>query len=243
MKIAYITDVGERSVNEDSMYIPPEGAKPLYIVSDGMGGHKAGITASRLAAASVVEYVEQSTNEKIGKMLQIAAAYANSRVFAAAKISKAYEDMGTTLVAVYVENDKFYTANIGDSRVYLYNGDELAQITDDHSYVGELVRAGEISEREARNHPRRNIITKAVGIKAQEAADIFKTDWKPGDIILICSDGLYDGALDEDIFKALKNMEDLNAVCRELVYLAREGGSGDNISIILIRNEEEEHDR
>ena len=231
----YITDIGNRNENQDSMYIPTEDSRPLYVVCDGMGGHKAGSIASKLATVSVVEYVENYRGESIVECLNIAASYANARVYAASQTCKEYEGMGTTLAAVYIDGDRFYTANIGDSRVYLYTGTELLHVTEDHSYVGELVRAGKLTENEARIHPRRNLITKAVGITQHEVADIFTTTWQEGDIILMCSDGLYDGASDEDILSALKNIEDMDAACRELVYLAREGGSGDNVSIILIK--------
>lgn len=238
MKTAYITDIGERQDNEDSMYMPAENAKPLYIVSDGMGGHKSGAIASRLATESFVEYVEHYNGESIKEKLNIAMAYANSRVYIASKMKKNYEGMGTTLAAVYIDGDKFYTVNIGDSRVYLYTGDDLVQVTHDHSYVAELVRAGEITSEQARIHPRKNIITKAVGIRQYETADFFTNTWRNDDIILICSDGLYDGATDDEIYGALHDMDDLDGICRELVFLARRGGSGDNVSIILIKREE-----
>lgn len=243
MKVACITDIGERRENEDTIYIPENGAKPVYIVSDGMGGHQAGATASRLATASVVEYVEQYKGDYIDEELKIATAYANARVIAASNSDKAYAGMGTTLSIVYIGEGKFYTANVGDSRVYLYTGDELIQITRDHSYVAELVRAGEITAKQARSHPQRNLITRAIGIKETEVADIDISSWQRGDMILICSDGLYDGAEDETIFDILHNMnsetdEDLAHMCQELVYAAREGKSGDNISIILIKYEE-----
>lgn len=231
----YITDIGDRKENEDSMYLPNESSRPLYVVCDGMGGHKAGSIASKLATLSMVEYVENYRGESIVDCLTIGSSYANARVYAAAQVCKEYEGMGTTLTAVYIDGDRFYTANIGDSRVYLFTGTELLHVTEDHSYVGELVRAGKLTEEEARVHPRRNLITRAVGTSQHESADIFTTTWQEGDIIVMCSDGLYDGATDGEILSALKNIQDLDAVCRELVYLAREGGSGDNISIVLIK--------
>lgn len=231
----YITDIGDRNANEDSMYIPSEESRPLFVVCDGMGGHKSGEIASKLAAVSMVEYVENYRGESIVECLTIASSYANSRVYAASAMCSEYDGMGTTLSAVYIDGDRFYTANVGDSRVYLYTGSELLHVTEDHSYVADLVRAGKLTPEQARVHPQKNLITRAVGIQQHESADVFTTTWQEGDIILMCSDGLYDGATDDEIFNALKNIPDPDAVCRELVYLAREGGSGDNISIILIK--------
>ena len=235
---AYITDIGNREENEDSIYVPSDSSRPLYVICDGMGGHKAGETASKLAAASVIEYVENYRGSSIRECLKIGASYANSRVYAASQLSPEYEGMGTTLAAVYIDKDKFHVANIGDSRVYLFSGSRLWKVTEDHSYVAELVRAGNLTPEEARVHPRRNLITRTVGTKSHVDADIFTRTWSTGDIILMCTDGLYDGTTDEEILNALTNISDLDAAARELVFLAREGGSGDNISIILIKNEE-----
>lgn len=234
----YITDIGNRAENEDSMYIPADNARPLYVIADGMGGHRAGETASRLAVLSLVDYVENYRKSSIREALSVGTSYANARVYAASQLSPDYEGMGTTLAAVYIENDKFYTANIGDSRVYLFSGANLWRVTEDHSFVAELVRSGNITEEEARVHPQRNVLTRTVGTKQHETAEIYITSWQPGDVILMCTDGLYDGASDSEIYDAIKNIPDLKAVCRELVHLSREGGSDDNVSVILIKYEE-----
>lgn len=234
----YITDIGNRQENEDSIYIPGDNSRPLYIVADGMGGHKAGETASRLAVISLVEYVDNYRGNSIRECLSIGASYANARVYAASQLASEYEGMGTTLAAVYIDSDKFFTANIGDSRVYLFSGDNLWRVTQDHSFVAELVKNGNITPDEARVHPQRNVITRTVGTKQHETADVFTTSWQPGDTILMCTDGLYDGATDDEIYDALKNIPDPHAALRELVNLSRNGGSDDNVSIILIKYEE-----
>lgn len=243
MKIAWFTNIGKRSENQDCMYIPEEGAGKLFIVSDGMGGHQAGAVASRLATESVVEYMEQNRSNSVEEKLRVATAYANTRVIAAAKVKSAYNGMGTTLTGVYFDKNRFYTMNIGDSRVYLYTNDRLYQITHDHSYVAELVENGIISKEQARNHPKRNVLTRAIGIKDDETADLYKNTIHPDELVLLCSDGLYDGASDEEIFDALHNMpketnNDLAAICDELERLARQGGSTDNVTMILIKYEE-----
>lgn len=237
MKFAYLTDIGKRSMNEDSLYVPDKDAKPLYLVADGMGGHRAGTTASIVAAKSVAEYVEQCTHKQLQTMAKVASAYANAKVYALAQSSKVYEGMGTTLAFVYAQEDRFVAANVGDSRIYHYDGVTLTQITKDHSYVAELLMAGKITEVEAERHPNRNVITRAIGVSPIEQADIFEAQWQEGDILLLCTDGLYSGLTDFDIKSILKSVKDINAACYELVESAKYGGSEDNITVILIKNE------
>lgn len=237
MRFAYLSDIGKRATNEDSLYVPAEGAKPLFLVADGMGGHKSGATASTIAAMSVAEYVEQCTHNDLETMAKVASAYANAKVYAQAQSSKAYEGMGTTLAFVYAEDDKFVAANVGDSRIYHYDGMTLTQITKDHSYVAALLMAGKITETEAENHPQRNMITRAIGINPIEQADIFEMSWKKGDILLLCTDGLPSGLNDSEIKSILKGIKDINAACRELVESAKNGGAADNITVILVENE------
>ena len=237
MKFAYLTDIGKRATNEDSLYVPAEGAKPLFLVADGMGGHKSGATASTLAARSVAEYVEQCTHSNLETMAKVASAYANAKVYALAQSAKVYEGMGTTLAFVYAQEDRFVAANIGDSRIYHYDGMTLTQITKDHSYVAALLMAGKITETEAENHPQRNMITRAIGINPIEQADIFEMEWGKGDLLLLCTDGLPSGLTDAEIKEILKSVKDINAACRELVESAKKGGAADNITVILVENE------
>ena len=145
--------------------------------------------------------------------------------------------MGCTLVAAILEPERFIAANIGDSRLYHFNGTELRQITHDHSYVAELVRRGVITEEEANTHPQRNIITRAVGTESRVSADIFCCDWKTGDLLLLCSDGLSGVLNNAEMASCLVNCSDLDAACETLIRRALDAGSRDNITVVLAVND------
>lgn len=240
MKFAYSTDIGKRSANEDCLYVPQsEDAKPLFLVADGMGGHKAGAIASRMAAETVADYIQNYDSFDLETMVKVASAYANAQVYKEAMSNKTLSGMGTTLTFVYIAGNRYVAANVGDSRIYHFNGVSLNQITKDHSYVAALLLAGEITAEEANRHPNRNIITRAIGIQPKEQADVFENEWRVDDILLLCTDGLCRGLSDAEIKKVLKNTYDLDDACAQLTYLARKNGASDNITIILVKNEGE----
>lgn len=227
---------GKRPRNEDSIYTPGADSAPLVIVADGMGGHNAGERASAIAVYTASEAVKSHTGIEPEQSLKQAVREANAEVFRCANEDAAARGMGTTIVMALLFSDRFITANVGDSRLYLYDGGGIARITVDHSLVEEMVLAGYITPEEALHHPRRNIITRALGTRAEELVDIFERSWKAGDVVMLCSDGLYECVSEKDMIKILSKADDLQLACDALVESALAGGSTDNVSAVLVRN-------
>lgn len=236
------TDVGcVRKMNQDVYYYStgPVGPLPnLFIVADGMGGHKAGDFAARYAIEVCVESIKSSRCSSPIKTLDEAIKLANSKVFDKSEHYEEYQGMGTTMVLCFIEGGQLFVANIGDSRLYLL-GDDLNQVTEDHSYVAAMVRAGEITEEEARFHPDKNMITRAVGVSDSIRIDYFEVDLKIGDHILLCSDGLTNMVTDDEI-KALLSQEDPRAAVDGLVEQAIKYGGADNITAVVVIPDEKE---
>lgn len=234
-------DVGRcRDINQDYIFISekPVGNLPnLFLVADGMGGHKAGDLASEYTVSRVREAVEKSMRNIPLQIFKSAFQYANQRLLEKARESRAYEGMGTTLVAATVIENRVYVANVGDSRLYKL-GDNIEQITTDHSLVEEMVRMGEISREQARNHPEKNIITRAIGVSGQVEPDYFDTYLGPGECLLLCSDGLSNMIEDAQILEILKRRRDLQSGVQELVYTANQNGGRDNIAVVLVERDE-----
>ncbi len=232
-----LTDIGrKRQVNQDYIYTSetPVGNLPnLFIVADGMGGHKAGDYASGLAVETVVEEAGASVEKNPVKILDHAIARANEVLRERASENFALSGMGTTLVAATCIGRFLEVANVGDSRLYVA-GDELVQITEDHSLVEEMVRMGGIGREEARHHPDKNIITRALGARDDVEADFFNLQLQTGDMVLLCSDGLTNMVDDETICRILKNGRSLKDRVEELVDTANQNGGRDNISVIVI---------
>lgn len=230
-------DVGRcRNINQDYIFVSekPVGNLPnLFLVADGMGGHKAGDLASEYTVSQVCEAVTKSMQKIPLQIFRGAFQYANQRLIEKARESSAYTGMGTTLVAVTVEDDTAYVANVGDSRLYKI-GDQIEQITEDHSLVEEMVRMGEISKEEARNHPEKNIITRAIGVSETVEPDYFDTKLRKGECLLLCSDGLSNMIDDAQIKEILDRRTDLRSGVEELVRTANRNGGKDNIAVVLI---------
>ena len=225
-----------RSVNQDYIFVSekPMGNLPnLFLVADGMGGHKAGDLASEYTVSRVCEAVTKSMQKIPFQILKGAFQYANQKLIEKAGESPAYTGMGTTLVAVTVKDGTAFVANVGDSRLYKI-GDRIEQITEDHSLVEEMVRMGEISKEEARNHPEKNIITRAIGVSDTIEPDYFDTKLEKGECLLLCSDGLSNMIEDAQIREILKRRTNLKSGAEELVRTANENGGRDNISVVLI---------
>ncbi|MDO4454512.1 MAG: Stp1/IreP family PP2C-type Ser/Thr phosphatase [Eubacteriales bacterium] len=237
MKSYCITDVGQRRVtNQDFVYRSdePVGNLPnLYIVADGMGGHKAGDYASHYTAETLIESVTQDEEKNPIKIIRKAIEKANERVLEKALSDEELAGMGTTVVVATVIGHYLYVANVGDSRLYLIT-DKITQITKDHSLVEEMVRIGEINREQARNHPDKNIITRAVGIKKEVKIDFFDMRLEKGDLILMCSDGLSNMLEDREIEEIIKKGGELSEIADELVERANQNGGKDNIAVILI---------
>jgi protein phosphatase len=253
MKIAYqaLTDVGrKRKGNEDSVFVNPE--QSLFVVADGMGGHAAGEVASRVAVEAINEFVcLTSGDEDItwpfgldenvsfdGNRLKSAIQYANRKVLEATRERKEYLGMATTVVAVLVDGESANLAHVGDSRVYLVRGGALTQLTSDHSWVNEQLESGILSPEQARSHPLRNVVTRALGGKPGLSVDLQEHKAQPGDVLLLCSDGLTTMVPDADILRVVGEAQgDIEVAARSLVDEANGRGGEDNITVLLIRFE------
>ncbi len=239
IKTFSITDIGKkRKLNQDYVYTSemPIGALPnLFLVADGMGGHKAGDYASRCCIETIVEYVRSSLDVGIIPVLERAIHYANEVVRKQAASDEAYSGMGTTVVAAVVDGENLCVANVGDSRLYVVGNREIRQVTRDHSLVEEMVRMGGIRPEQARSHPDKNIITRAVGVEANIDIDFFKVKLEKGDIVLMCSDGLTNMIEDEEIRMILQGKRDLPDKAEGLINAANNNGGKDNIAVVLIQ--------
>lgn len=238
MKTFSITDTGRvRNSNQDCVFCEENaiGSFPnLFIVADGMGGHRAGDTASRMCVDIVVDQIEQSDKKTPVSAFEQAITTANRLIYQKAEAEAEYAGMGTTMVAVTIEEDTAYVVNIGDSRLYRLR-ETLEQITTDHSYVEEMVQSGKIQKDEMRTHPNKNIITRALGTASNVRPDCFEIEVNEGDVVLLCSDGLSNMLDDNTIGEIIRaNGEDMEQAGRELVRKANEAGGKDNISVVLV---------
>lgn len=238
LKTFSITNIGKkRKLNQDFVYTSeqPVGKLPnVFIVADGMGGHKAGDYASKVTVETMVEEILKSEESETVVILERAIRTANALIRKCAEESPDLEGMGTTVVAATCEGDTLQVANVGDSRLYIVNHKEIRQITRDHSLVEEMVRMGGIAREEARNHPDKNIITRAVGADDVVKPDFFTVKLNYGDIVLMCTDGLTNMLEDEEIRMILEESRDMVEKAEALVRAANEKGGRDNISVILI---------
>ena len=231
------TDIGRvRKQNEDAAWF--DETRNIYAVADGMGGHLAGEVASGMAIEAVQRMVH--TYEKPGiSALREAVADAHDRISAHARNHAQCAGMGTTLSIMWRGYKYVYIAHVGDSRIYRLRGGELEKITEDHSLVEELVRARLITREEARTHPRRNIITRALGTQGDNQPDLLAADVKPGDIWLLCTDGLSGMISDEQIARTMNAYRSLDEMADSLMEQALAAGGKDNITLILCREEGE----
>ena len=237
IKTAYLTDTGrKRELNEDYVYASekPVGNLPnLFIVADGMGGHNAGDFASDFTVNTIVEEVGASFEKNPSIIFEKAINVANRKLREIAAEDAGKRGMGTTVVAATCMGKYLQVANVGDSRLYIVN-DTIKQITTDHSYVEEMIRRGNLQRENARSNPNKNIITRAVGAKNEVQVDIYVLELKPGDLILMCSDGLSNMLEDEEMRMIIKRQRDIIEMAEQLVKAANDNGGKDNISVILI---------
>ena len=237
MKSCCVTDVGQRrTTNQDFVYASeePVGNLPnLFVVADGMGGHKAGDMASRYTVEVILESVRLDKEQNPIKVIRKAIEKANTKVLEKASRDANLAGMGTTVVVATVIGHYIYVANVGDSRLYLIR-DKIEQITKDHSLVEEMVRIGEINREQARNHPDKNIITRAIGARNRVSIDFFDMRLEPGDVILMCSDGLSNMLEDKEIEDIIKSGRDLPETALTLIGKANQNGGKDNIAVVLI---------
>lgn len=235
------SDVGKaREMNQDYYYISPEESQiKLFILADGMGGYKGGEIASKLATISVKNYIESNfeviikEKDEILKLIKSAIEYANMVVYERAKEDKELEGMGTTLEVCLIYNNKVYLGHVGDSRIYRMRNDVLRKLTTDHSYVEKLVKDGTITREEAYSHPKKNMLTKALGCTVFVEPDVTVKGFIKDDIILMCSDGLTNMIKEEEIYNIIKN--DYKIATQKLIEKANENGGYDNITAIIIK--------
>lgn len=237
MKTFSITDTGiTRDMNQDYYFASdkPVGNLPnLYIVADGMGGHKAGDYASRYTIERIVASAMRSGLQEPVAILKGAIRKANELLVDESREDESKRGMGTTVVIATIVEDKMIVANVGDSRLYVA-GSSLRQVTRDHSLVNEMVRLGEINAAEARIHPDKNIITRAIGASAQVEADFFEVELERNDQILMCTDGLTNMVRDEEIFRIITGEQTLEEKAELLVKTANANGGRDNITVMII---------
>jgi len=228
-----------RETNQDSFFASGD-RPPVFIVCDGMGGHASGDIASRSAVESIKNYIYMHTSMdldefKAKKLLGGAIEYANRIVYTRSNSKEDYNGMGTTADICLIDFEMLYVGHVGDSRVYLFRNGVLKQITRDHTLVEELIKYGTITEEEAKVHPNRHMITKAVGTDENTKWDFHSEELLNDDIILMCSDGLTNMLSEEEIINTLISSEDMDKVTQDLINKANTNGGTDNITTIVVK--------
>ena len=234
------TDIGKaRELNQDYYYISQDTDEPkIFILADGMGGYKGGEIASKLATESATKYIKSNfadivkEKEEILKLIKNAVEYANMVVYEKSKDDKELEGMGTTLEVCLIYNNKAYIGHVGDSRIYRIRKDIMRKLTKDHSYVQQLVEDKKITREEAKTHPKKNMLTKALGCTPYVEPDIRARNFEKGDIFIMCSDGLTNMVEEKRIYELIKM--DINTAVDNLIKEANTAGGYDNITVIII---------
>lgn len=245
MKYSYLSDVGRsRSKNEDFVgFFKNKVGVSLAIVADGLGGHQGGEVASEMAVSNIGYEFEQTAFElpkDAYSWLQHQASFENQKILQSADHNDELMGMGTTLVCVIAFKKRLLIANIGDSRCYLFSDGRLVQLTEDHSLVNEMVKNGQISKEQARNHPQKNIITRTLGVSKEAQLDQILCEIVPSEILL-CTDGLTNMVSDEEIAEILgREQLELNEKCQALIEAANNAGGADNITALLLSFDGEE---
>ena len=238
-----LSDVGRcREINQDELLVHPE--LGLYAVADGMGGHAAGEVASRLAIESLLATVRAEAEhgppgdpEEAARRLEQALHEGNRKIYQSVLERGEWRGMGTTIVVLLALGEHAVIAHVGDSRAYRLRNGTLSRLTDDHSWVGEQVRAGLLDESAAHRHPMRNIVTRALGNRSDVEVDVACERLSPGDTLLLCSDGLNSMLADGEIEAQLRDhADDPEGACRALVAQANARGGEDNITVVIVRS-------
>jgi protein phosphatase len=241
LRAAALTDVGlRRHANEDCYALAAE--LGLYLVADGMGGHRAGQVASELAAQAAVGALRTlvDASASLTEKLRYSVAAANREILESAQEKPELAGMGTTLVALLAGPERIALAHVGDSRAYLIRGGKIRQLTDDHSLVAELVRRREISVTAARDHPHRHVLTRALGVRRTVEPDLAELTPATEDTFVLCSDGLTGHVADAEIAEVILSQPDLDSACERLITLANSRGGEDNSTVVLVRCEKGE---
>jgi len=239
---AALSDVGKkRKTNQD--YYLQNSKNDLYLVADGMGGHAAGAEAAQLTATSIDQFIVQADaspevtwpfgyNIQMPfehNVLRTAVLLANLKVCHAAELTEHFAGMGSTLVAVWIRNDRAFWCHVGDSRLYRYRGTELRQLTE------EQLKRGVITAEEARTHSLRHVVTRAVGSREHFEVEVREQSLEPGDLLLLCCDGLSDKLENQELQRIISDGKDIQGTCQTLVDAANRAGGDDNITVVLLR--------
>lgn len=228
-----------REKNEDACFVIP--SHDVYVVADGVGGNNAGEVASRTVVQGIAEYVkdvpleECESDEAICSYFIDCLATVNREVYRLGQDHREHRGMATTVVVAYIRGEKAYIMNVGDSRAYLFRNEQLEQLTEDHTYVNELLKSGAITQEEAESHSQRNLITRAIGADMFVRSDFYRVPVQEDDILMLCSDGLYGEVPEKQIIEILSREENLSDTCTMLVDAAIEGGGRDNITVVLVK--------
>ncbi len=245
MEVGFKTDKGQRrSNNEDACFVMKKDR--VFIVADGVGGNNSGEIASRTCVNGIAKYVETNTMEGLTETAEIRTYFedclkdVNFKILEMSQRFEKNKGMATTAVIAYVLEDQLYIVNVGDSRAYLLRGGVLTQITEDHTYVNTLLKAGVISEEEAEHHENKNMITRAVGADYIIEPDFFQRSIEVGDMILLCTDGLYGEVGKSELISRLTEEETMTHICNELVEAANRNGGSDNITMVVLKVTEDD---
>lgn len=244
MRFGVESDRGKvREINEDSCKVitGKDGVPDTFIVADGMGGHNSGELASRMAVELSEEYLlkflkPDENEESILALISNMIAEVNKSIYFKAKESEENFGMGTTFIIGILLKGKLYIGHVGDSRVYLVSNGALKRLTTDHSYIEELIKNGSLTREEAQNHPKKNVITRALGCEENVEVDTYSVDINGEDIFILCTDGLTNMLSENEILSIINNNDDPQYSCSELVRIANEKGGEDNITVIIVKN-------
>lgn len=234
------TDIGKTRENNEDYYFVDKKHHRIFIVADGMGGHNGGEIASKIAIESVSSRINEHLNDINDrtidvKIIQNAIYEANEIIHQKSLLNKDLDGMGTTITMAIILGNKIYIGHIGDSRAYLLQNDKLIQLTQDHTLVSELVKNGSITETEAKSHPKRNVITKALGTDIKVEPDILYKEFHDDNIIILCTDGLTNAITNKEIESSFIDSDNIQETCDHLVNLSNIRGGYDNITILAIR--------
>ncbi|MDF3003002.1 MAG: Stp1/IreP family PP2C-type Ser/Thr phosphatase [Bacillota bacterium] len=239
-QVGFKTDKGrKRGRNEDSLFVMPK--EEIYIVADGVGGQNSGELASTMAVKGIAEYIKSrplkgaENEDELRSYFLDCMRLVNDLIYQASKQSPENAGMATTAVLLYLNKRTAYFINIGDSRAYIYREGQISQVTEDHTYVNELVKGGSITRAEAENHPQKNMITRALGGDDKVLPDFYRLDTIKGDIIILCTDGLYGEVTVEEICSMAAVTSSMSTLSRKLVERANENGGHDNITVICLK--------
>lgn len=232
------TNIGSRKTNQDFYFKSKR--HPLYIIADGMGGHNAGEVASKLSTELVADYLDVElskdlTDEEIKEVLRLSIENANKIVYEKSTEREELQGMGTTISLAYIKDNKLFIGHVGDSSIFIISEDRIVKLTMDHSLVEELLREGIITKEEAKNHPEKHMITRAVGSDKDIKVDILFEKIEDEDVLVLCTDGLTNMIEKEEIKDQIVNSRSLERACESLVKTAKDRGGKDNISIMAIR--------